>query len=115
MEGHMLQETPESFLLGGVMLHTKSGKVFVDGRQEHVSKSEMRLLALLMRNAGTLVSRDMFMEELYSDSEDCAEDKIVDVFICRLRKKLDPNDPYRFIQTVWKRGYQFAKPSIGIP
>lgn len=68
----------------------------------HLTRSEERLFGVLRRR--NIVTKDIAMMALYSDrAEDSPIDKVVDVFICKLRRKLRPFNI--FIQTKWNEGY----------
>ena len=54
----------------------------------------------------------MFLNHLYGDVDDAAEAKIIDVFVCKLRKKLaNANGGMDYIETVWGRGYVLREPT----
>lgn len=65
---------------------------------------EQRCLALLARHRGQTVTKAMFLRELYPDGQE-PEMKIVDVFICKLRRKLRLLGAADIIETLWGRGY----------
>ena len=69
------------------------------------------MLELLSLRKGTPLSKDLFLNHLYGGMDE-PDEKIIDVFICKLRKKLaalsNGNNP---IETVWGRGYVLREPS----
>ena len=68
------------------------------------------LLDLSLRK-GTTLTKEMFLNHLYGGMDE-PELKIIDVFICKLRKKLaNASDGKNFIETVWGRGYVLREPS----
>ena len=86
-----------------VNLDTRS--VELDGRRLHVTAKEYSILELLSLRKGTTLTKEMFLDHLYGGIDE-PELKIIDVFICKLRKKianLTGGDHY--IETVWGRGY----------
>jgi len=79
--------------------------VEVDGARVHLTGKEYAMLELLSLRKGTTLSKEMFLNHLYGGMDE-PELKIIDVFICKLRKKLSSacgGDNY--IETVWGRGY----------
>jgi two-component system cell cycle response regulator CtrA len=79
--------------------------VEVDGAQVHLTNKEYAILELLAMRKGTVLTKEMFLNHLYS-SMDEPEIKIIDVFVCKLRKKLaKASGGTNYIETVWGRGY----------
>ena len=62
------------------------------------------MLELLSLRKGTTLTKEMFLNHLYGGMDE-PELKIIDVFICKLRKKLATPDGENYIETVWGRGY----------
>jgi DNA-binding response OmpR family regulator len=88
-----------------VTINLDTRNVEVDGTQVHLTNKEYAILNLLVMRKGTVLSKEMFLNHLYS-SVDEPEMKIIDVFICKLRKKLaDASGGTNYIETVWGRGY----------
>jgi two-component system, cell cycle response regulator CtrA len=84
--------------------------VKVDGARVHLTGKEYQMLELLSLRKGTTVSKEIFLNHLYGDREE-PEMKIIDVFICKLRKKLDiAGDGVSYIETIWGRGYTLRDP-----
>lgn len=79
--------------------------VEINGKQVHLTNKEYAILELLAMRKGTVLTKEMFLNHLYN-SMDEPEIKIIDVFVCKLRKKLaDAADGKNYIETVWGRGY----------
>ncbi|RTK92840.1 MAG: response regulator transcription factor [Rickettsiales bacterium] len=79
--------------------------VEVDNKQVHLTNKEYAILELLAMRKGTVLTKEMFLNHLYS-SMDEPEIKIIDVFVCKLRKKLaNAAGGTNYIETVWGRGY----------
>jgi DNA-binding winged helix-turn-helix (wHTH) protein len=69
------------------------------------------MLELLSLHKGKTLTKGMIMNHLYSDVEE-PEIKIIDVFVCKLRKKLaQATSGKNYIQTVWGRGYEWRQPT----
>jgi two-component system OmpR family response regulator len=83
-----------------------------DGTPVVLTTGEMRLIAVLARNARRLVSRDRLIEEIHGHDAD-QFDRAVDVAISRLRRKLAPYDGEALIRTVRGEGYMLAVPIDG--
>jgi two-component system, cell cycle response regulator CtrA len=91
-----------------VNLDTKT--VEVDGARVHLTGKEYAMLELLSLRKGTTLTKEMFLNHLYGGMDE-PELKIIDVFICKLRKKLATAcDQENYIETVWGRGYVLRDP-----
>jgi len=100
------QERADKIALGRIVIDPDSRDAFVDGRNVSLTPKEFEMLELLARRRGRVVSRDEILENLWED-ETPESDKIVAVYIRRLRKKLeaDPDAP-EHILTVRGFGYK---------
>ncbi len=91
-----------------VNLDTKT--VEVAGQRVHLTGKEYQMLELLSLRKGTTLTKEMFLNHLYGGMDE-PELKIIDVFICKLRKKLAAaTDGEHYIETVWGRGYVLRDP-----
>ncbi|WP_273790819.1 MULTISPECIES: response regulator transcription factor CtrA [unclassified Bartonella] len=91
-----------------VNLDTKT--VEVAGRPVHLTGKEYQMLELLSLRKGTTLTKEMFLNHLYGGMDE-PELKIIDVFICKLRKKLEAvSSSVNYIDTVWGRGYVLRDP-----
>nr|WP_281301522.1 MULTISPECIES: response regulator transcription factor [unclassified Iodidimonas] len=91
-----------------VNLDTKT--VDVRGNRVHLTGKEYAMLELLSLRKGTTLTKEMFLNHLYGGIDE-PELKIIDVFICKLRKKLaSATDGENYIETVWGRGYVLRDP-----
>ncbi len=98
----------QSVLQGGpVALDTRTQQVSVEGRHVELTGFEYRVLEYLMHRAGEVVSKAELTERLYAQDFD-RDSNTIEVFIGRLRRKLDPNEVHRPIETLRGRGYRFA-------
>ncbi len=92
-----------------VNLDTKT--VEVNGARVHLTGKEYQMLELLSLRKGTTLTKEMFLNHLYGGMDE-PELKIIDVFICKLRKKLaNASNGKNYIETVWGRGYVLREPS----
>ena len=88
-----------------VAINLDTRTVDVNGMQVHLTNKEYAILELLAMRKGTVLTKEMFLNHLYS-SMDEPEIKIIDVFVCKLRKKLsEASGGINYIETVWGRGY----------
>ena len=95
---------------GKVTVNLDAKTVEVDGRTVHLTGKEYQMLELLSLRKGTTLTKEMFLNHLYGGMDE-PELKIIDVFICKLRKKLaTATDGDNYIQTVWGRGYVLRDP-----
>ena len=91
-----------------VNLDTKT--VEVNGARVHLTGKEYQMLELLSLRKGTTLTKEMFLNHLYGGMDE-PELKIIDVFICKLRKKLaTATNGHNYIETVWGRGYVLREP-----
>ncbi len=92
-----------------VNLDTKT--VEVGGARVHLTGKEYQILELLALRRGSTLTKDMFLNHLYGGMDE-PEIKIIDVFMCKLRKKLaSASGGKDYIETVWGRGYVLHEPS----
>jgi len=92
-----------------VNLDTKS--VEVENQRLHLTGKEYGMLELLSLRKGTTLTKEMFLNHLYGGMDE-PELKIIDVFICKLRKKLAAaTGGENYIETVWGRGYVLRDPA----
>ncbi len=83
----------------------------VEGKTLHLTGKEYGIMELLSLRKGTTLTKEMFLNHLYGGMDE-PEVKIIDVFICKLRKKIETatgGDSY--IETVWGRGYVLRDPA----
>jgi two-component system OmpR family response regulator len=90
---------------GPLTLDTKGARVTVNGRAIKLTSLEFRLLAYLMHHKGRVVSRSELVEHLYDQDFD-RDSNTIEVFIARLRKKLDAD----VLKTIRGLGYLLAEP-----
>src|SRR4051794_8826715 len=90
--------------IGHVELNLDSREVSVDGREVHLTGKEYAILELLVLRKGMVLTKEAFLNHLYGGMDE-PEVKIIDVFICKLRKKLAQAGADNLIGTVWGRGY----------
>jgi two-component system cell cycle response regulator CtrA len=87
--------------------------VAVDDKPVHLTGKEYQMLELLSLRKGTTLTKEMFLNHLYGGMDE-PELKIIDVFICKLRKKLAAAaNGKHHIETVWGRGYVLRDPQEG--
>lgn len=96
---------------GKLQVNLDTRTVDVDGKPLHLTGKEYGILELLSLRKGTTLTKEMFLNHLYGGMDE-PELKIIDVFVCKLRKKLAVaagGDNY--IETVWGRGYVLRDPA----
>ena len=94
---------------GQVVVNLDSRTVDVDGKPLHLTGKEYGILELLSLRKGTTLTKEMFLNHLYGGMDE-PEVKIIDVFICKLRKKIEQMTGENYIETVWGRGYVLRDP-----
>ena len=95
--------------IGPLQLNLDSREVSVAGRQVHLTGKEYAILELLVLRKGMVLTKETFLNHLYGGMDE-PEMKIIDVFICKLRKKLAQAGADNLIGTVWGRGYMMREP-----
>src|SRR5579883_1770950 len=96
---------------GKLLVNLDSRVVEVDGQPLHLTGKEYGILELLSLRKGTTLTKEMFLNHLYGGMDE-PELKIIDVFVCKLRKKLaTATKGDNYIETVWGRGYVLREPS----
>lgn len=99
-----------SIQTGDVLVNLDAKTVEVDGQPVHLTGKEYQMLELLSLRKGTTLTKEMFLNHLYGGMDE-PELKIIDVFICKLRKKLSQaTGGENYIETVWGRGYVLRDP-----
>ena len=95
---------------GKLKVNLDAKTVEVDGQRVHLTGKEYQMLELLSLRKGTTMTKEMFLNHLYGGMDE-PELKIIDVFICKLRKKLAAaTGGEHYIETVWGRGYVLRDP-----
>ena len=94
---------------GPITLDTKTQMVSVEGNVLELTSFEYRLLEYLMLHAGEVCSKTQITEALY-DQDFERDSNVIEVFVGRLRRKLDPNNEFQPIETLRGRGYRMALP-----
>ncbi len=95
---------------GKIAVNLDAKTVDVDGKPVHLTGKEYQMLELLSLRKGTTLTKEMFLNHLYGGMDE-PELKIIDVFICKLRKKLaEVTEGDNYIETVWGRGYVLRDP-----
>ena len=95
---------------GEIAVDLEGKTVEVKGMRVHLTGKEYQMLELLSLRKGVTLTKEMFLNHLYGGMDE-PELKIIDVFICKLRKKLAvAADGNHYIETVWGRGYVLRDP-----
>ncbi len=90
-----------------VILDTATQRTYVDERELELTAFEYKVLEYLMLHAGEVISKTVLTEHLYDDEAD-NDSNVIEVFIRRLRQKLDPEESLQPIETLRGRGYRFT-------
>jgi two-component system cell cycle response regulator CtrA len=99
-----------ALVCGNVTLDQEQHAVWVDEARVPLTAREYDFLETLMLHKGVLLTKERFMSSLYAEAE-APDSKIVDVFVCKLRRKLAASGAAEIIRTVWGRGYVLFEPS----
>jgi two-component system, cell cycle response regulator CtrA len=99
---------------GSLELNLGSHEVTFHGRSVALTGKEFAILELMVLRKGSIISKEAFLSHLYGGMDE-PELKIIDVFICKLRKKLALAGAGDVIATVWGRGYVVREQSMADP
>ena len=95
---------------GDLVVYIDRKQVEVGGARVNLTGKEYQMLELLALRSGSTLTKEMFLNHLYGGMDE-PEVKIIDVFICKLRKKMaDASRGKNYIETVWGRGYVLRTP-----
>ena len=90
---------------GDLVVNLDQKTTLISGTRVHLTGKEYQILELLVLRKGTTLTKEMFLNHLYGGMDE-PELKIIDVFICKLRRKLaNASGGKNYIETVWGRGY----------
>ncbi len=96
-----------SLVCGPIKIDTSSKQLFIDDRAVTITAYEYRLLSYLMMHTGKVISKRELVDHIYEEDDD-RDSNTIEVFIRRLRKKLDPDGSLKPIETQRGRGYRFS-------
>lgn len=100
--------------VGKIAINLDDRTVEVDNKPLHLTSKEYSILELLILRKGTPLKKEMFLNHLYGGIDE-PELKIIDVFICKLRKKLmEATGGDNYIETLWGRGYILRDPAQSV-
>jgi two-component system, cell cycle response regulator CtrA len=95
---------------GDLIVNVDAKTVHINRVCVNLTRKEYQMLELLSLRSGTTLTKEMFLNQLYGGMDE-PEIKIIDVFICKLRKKLAVASGGKdYIETVWGRGYLLRDP-----
>lgn len=94
---------------GSLEVNLTDKLVTIDGQKVHLTGKEYAVMELLSLRRGVVLTKEMLLNHLYGGMDE-PEIKIIDVFICKLRKKLRAKGALGLIETVWGRGYVIREP-----
>jgi two-component system cell cycle response regulator CtrA len=109
MQRRMLGHLSAWITIGNTTLDQTRFAVTVDGRDVRVTRREFDVLEMLFLRRGTLVSKSDFLQRLYG-SDEGPDSRTLDVFVCKVRRKLAAAGAAEFIRTAWGRGYLAEEP-----
>ncbi len=95
------------FSCGPIKLNTSEQRVLVDDNEVSLTAYEYKVIEHLMMHAGEVISKTDLTESMYDDESD-RDSNVIEVFIRRLRMKLDPDGLISPIETLRGRGYRFT-------
>jgi two-component system cell cycle response regulator CtrA len=103
---------------GDLIVNLDTKNAAICGTRVHLTGKEYQMLELLCLRKGTPLTKEVFLNQLYGGLDE-PEPKIIDVFICKLRKKLaNASGGRNYIETIWGRGHVLREPgedAAGIP
>ena len=108
--GEARQNTPAFLSSGSLTIDVLGSRAFLDGKPLELTAAEYRLLCLLVRSAGHVITRDVILSELWDEGGHFVDDNTLSVYVRRLREKVeaDPSNPVHLV-TVRGFGYQWKE------
>tara|TARA_R110002096_G_scaffold168798_4_gene340026 strand:+ start:9005 stop:9685 length:681 start_codon:yes stop_codon:yes gene_type:complete len=100
--------SPE-IVCGPIKINTSAQQVLVDEVPIDLTAYEYKMLEYMMLHSGRVISKTEITEHIYDQDFD-RDSNVIEVFVGRLRKKLDPDDQHKPIETLRGRGYRFTIP-----
>jgi two-component system cell cycle response regulator CtrA len=98
---------------GDLSINIGEQQAMVGSDRVHLTTKEYQMLEMLALRKGSTLTKEMILSQLYGGMDE-PEIKIIDVFICKLRKKLaNASSGKNYIETVWGRGYMLREPENG--
>lgn len=94
--------------IGNVEINMNAKKIFVAGQEIALTKKEYQIAEILALRKGCVLSKEAILDHLYGGLDE-PNPKIIDVFICKIRKKLLSAGADDLIQTNWGRGYMIVE------
>jgi len=96
--------------VGDLVVNLDAKTVQISGERLYFTAKEYTILELLALRKGTIITKEMFLNHLYGGLDEPGE-KIIDVFICKLRRKLsNASHGVNYIETMWGRGFMLREP-----
>jgi two-component system cell cycle response regulator CtrA len=103
---------PSIIEIGAIRLDAERKTVEVNGQRVRLTSMEYQLLEWLALRKGMTLTKEMMLNHLYGGKDRVPKFKIIDVFICKLRRKLrEATGGPHYIETVWGRGYMLRDPA----
>lgn len=99
--------------VGKLKIDVERRTLHANGERLHLTGKEFQMLELLATRQGQTVTKGMFLDHLYGGAYEPVI-KIIDVFICKLRKKIQTACGENYIETIWGRGYVMRDPEIEV-
>jgi len=99
--------------IGKLKIDVERRMLHVNGERVHLTGKEFQMLELLATRQGQTVTKGMFLDHLYGGAYEPVM-KIIDVFICKLRKKIQSACGENYIETIWGRGYVIRDPEAEV-
>ncbi len=103
-------DVPETISIGNLTIHLDEQNASINGKRLGLTNKEYQILELLGQRLGSTITKEMMLNHLYAGMDE-PELKIIDVFVCKIRKKLvQASGGLDYIETVWGRGYMLREP-----
>ncbi|KIE05068.1 Cell cycle response regulator CtrA [Candidatus Jidaibacter acanthamoeba] len=96
--------------IDNLVINLNTHTTMIDNKPVHLTSKEQSVLELMALKKGAVISKENFLSHLYNGMDE-PELKIIDVFVCKMRKKLyDISGGINYIETIWGRGYALKDP-----
>jgi two-component system, cell cycle response regulator CtrA len=103
--------TTSTIAIADIVLNLSEQTVSLGGRAIHMTPKEYQMLEIMALREGQIITKQMFLDFLYGGMLEEPEPKVLDVYICKLRRKFYKASGGRdYIENVWGRGYRLVRP-----
>lgn len=95
------------FKFGDVLFDADAGSLSRGSSLVNLTKTEIRMMEFFILRRGVIIPKGLMLQHIYGSTGDIPGEKIIDIFMCKLRRKIRSLSSIEFIETVWAQGFRF--------